>query len=113
MDLLGLEKSIGVALDPGTSLAGAKKFLASHGFDGGYGEPKTIEKFEKFADNQVSEGHYAGKSMKLGSGGRAALLRHKLIVSGDYGATPQSISQEDWSNINKIVRINYIKKYVH
>ena len=107
-DFFGLEN--GLLLDPGTSLLGAKKYLADNGFSQHLGDPPTLDQFDTFSSQQTVHNQYAGKSMSLGAGGRAALLKHKLIVSGKYGNTLEDVSQTDWQNINTISRINYFNK---
>lgn len=100
-------------LDPSTSLMGAKQYLAKAGFADGFGQQETINAFNKFAAKQTEQGSYACKSTNLGLGGRAALLKHHLIISGKYGDTLDDIDQQDWSDINKIARIRAIQVLRH
>ena len=99
-----------LGMDPSLSLMGAKKFLGDHGFNHDLGSPETLAKFNKLVMTASKKGSYAGKSLKWGEGGAAALLRHKLIVSGKYGKHLDEVTPEDWSNISKIIRINYFHK---
>lgn len=103
-----LDPTLGL-IDPGT-LEGSKMFLKLHGFSEGFGQPDTIANFEKFVNRETGDGSYGGKSTEWGMGGRAAILKHKLIVSGHYGNSLNDIQLDDWSEIMKIVRINAIKK---
>jgi hypothetical protein len=107
IDPIGVEAL--VTLDPGTSLLGAKAYLSKAGFEQGFGDPQVIENHQKFATRQTDDGTYAGKSTQLGAGGRAALLRHKLIISGNYGDSLDDISTRDWENINTIARVRAIQ----
>ncbi|RMH16244.1 MAG: hypothetical protein D6698_09975 [Gammaproteobacteria bacterium] len=100
-----------IGLDPGTTLMGAKKFLAKAGFKSGFGDPATMEKFQSFVDQQAKTGHYAGKSMDLGQGGRAAIFKHKLIVSGKFGRTLDDISPADWKKINQAAKFRAIQVF--
>tara|TARA_Y100000310_G_scaffold268269_1_gene280789 strand:- start:260 stop:625 length:366 start_codon:yes stop_codon:yes gene_type:complete len=105
LDVFGLTGG----MDPGTSLLGAKAYLSDHGFSYGFGESDTVARFEVFADTQTDDGEYAGKSIRFGHGGRAAILKHKLIVSGRYGGTLEDVTMEDWENINLVSRVNFFR----
>lgn len=100
-----------ISVDPGTTLAGAKAFLKIHGFDQNLGDPDAVKKFDDFSNISREYNTYAGKSLKLGEGGRAAMLKHKLIVSGKFGKTLDDVGPEQWKKINDISRINYMNKY--
>lgn len=94
-----------------TSFMSTKAFLKAQGFTDNFGQPETIQKFTEFAQTEVDQGTYAGKSLELGAGGRAALLRHQLVLSGKFGASLDEITPESWNKINDIIRINYMNKY--
>jgi len=100
-----------VVLPDTTSLGAAKTYLHNHGFDNNFGSQETVDKFNEFAQGEVDQGSYAGKSLKLGEGGRAALLRHQLIISGKFGNSLEEITPENWKKINDIIEMNYMKKY--
>jgi hypothetical protein len=99
------------AILPDTNLLTTKAYLKANGFETDFGNPDTINKFNNFAQVEVADGNYAGKSLELGEGGRAALLRHQLVVSGKFGNSLDEITPEAWGKINEIIRINYMNKY--
>lgn len=94
-----------------TSFISTKAFLKANGFENNFGSPEVVGKFNDFAQAEIDHGTYGGKSLEVGEGGRAALLRHQLIISGKYGASLDDISNESWDKINDVIRINYLKKY--
>ncbi len=97
--------------DPGTTLTGAKQFLKIHGFTKGFGTENTIDKFQDFVNKSVERSDaYAGKETAWKAGGRAAILKHKLIVSGNYGDDLDDIDSDDWFEITKISKYNYFNK---
>jgi hypothetical protein len=98
--------------DPGVSLTGAKKYLASNGFTEGFGTEEVISKFQTFVKGQTTEGTYAGKSMKLGEGGRAALFKHLRIITGEYGENLTKIDGDAWESINNASKMNYMTNYL-
>jgi len=111
LDPLDILDDANINLDPSLSLTGSKVYLTKHGFTNSFGEPHTIDKFQKFVDQQTIHGRYAGKSTELREGGRAAIFKHKLIISGKYGESLKEIDQSDWQEINRISGINYMRKY--
>lgn len=101
-----------IALDPGISLIAAKAYLSSHGFTHDFGTEQTQNDFQHFVDDQVGKDHtYAGKSVDLGHGGRAAIFAHKQIISGQFGKSLDDISMDDWVKIKEASRANYFAKY--
>lgn len=96
-------------VNPGMDLATAKQYLIDHGFSSTGGE--GLAKFNQFAQNQINTDHtYAGKSVEFGDGGRSALLKHRLMMSGKYGKTVDEITEQDWEDILTVVRINYFRQ---
>jgi hypothetical protein len=94
-----------------TSFISTKAFLKANGFESNFGSPEVVSKFNDFAQTEIDNGTYGGKSLELGEGGRATLLRHQLIISGKYGSNLEEITNENWDKINDVIRINYLKKY--
>lgn len=94
-----------------TTFMSTKSYLQAEGFVDHFGEPDTVNRFNEFAQSQLDHNAYAGKSLELGEGGRAALLRHQLIISGKFGTSLDQITPESWNKINEIIKINYMNKY--
>lgn len=108
-DIDGLDDIASAGIDPG-SLLGSKAVLKTNGFTENFGDPDTIHEFEKFVNREASDGSYCGKSTEWLGGGRSAILKHKLIVSGKYGNTLNDIDIEDWHKIKTAVRVNYFRR---
>lgn len=97
-----------IASDPGSTLEGAKIFLAKKGYgDQELGSDQVLAKFAKAKSYARDHGTYAGKSTDFGQGGRAALMRHEMLISGKFGTSLSDIGTEEFARINAAVRANY------
>lgn len=99
------------SFDVSTSLVGAKKLLADNGFTDHFGDPATMQRFDDFVAKQQASGNYGGKSLQLGGGGKAAILKHKLIISGKFGKDLNSIDANSWKKIQDESNQNYQSKF--
>lgn len=98
--------------DPGISLTGAKAYLKANGFTEGFGSQEVVSKFQSFVKDQADQGTYAGKKLAFGEGGRAALFKHIRIITGEYGEDLTKIDSDDWEEINKASRMNYLVNHL-